>query len=160
VFFLAGSPLQHVKSSSAAIVAHFREPLLMDRYQVEIVNELPVAAAARPPKVDAVIGELIGREHRLDSWIGHGMMLQLGGDVLFDCSLVGGPEAADRIVAAERLGQSGANQVLQASLDRAQALGRRHVRLGADEELTDVVFCEAVLQDADAVWFRGFLKRL
>src|SRR5438094_6537641 len=95
VFFLTGGPLQYLKSSSAAIVAHFREPLLMDRHQVQIVNELPVAAAARPPKVHEVIGELIRCEHRLDSWISHGVMLQRGGAVFLDCTLDGPAEAAE-----------------------------------------------------------------
>src|SRR5438477_12840168 len=105
----------------------------MDRYQVQVVNEFPVACAARTPEVHKVIGELIGRKQRLDARIGHGMMLQLGGDVLLNSCLVGGAEAADRVVAAEGLGDSGANQVLQAALDGAQALGRRDVGLGADE---------------------------
>ena len=130
----------------------------MDRHQMQIVNELPVTAAARPAKIQAVIGKLVGRQHCLDARIGHGVVLQLRGDVRFDCLLVGRAEAAYRIVAAERLGHSGADQVLEASLDRAKALSRRHVRLGTDEELADVRLGESVLQDADAVGLRDLLK--
>jgi hypothetical protein len=112
---------------------------------------------SRPLKVRAIVAELIGRQHRVHAAIGYGMMLQLGGDVVFNRLLVGGAEAANRIIAAECLGPSRANQMLQAALDRAQAVRRRDVRLGADQELADVVLREAVLQDADAVGLRRLL---
>ena len=52
----------------------------------------------------AVIDKLIGCEHRTDPWIRHGVMLQLAGDVLFGCFLVGGSNADDGIIAMERFG--------------------------------------------------------
>lgn len=84
-------------------------------------------------------------------------MMQLRSDIVFDCILIRLSKTADQVVAAKRSGEISPNQVLQAFLDRIQALGRRHVRLGAHKELAYIFLSKSVFQDSDAVGFRGLL---
>ena len=75
VLLFARNCAQHLQPLATRIFGDFPKTLLVNGHEMQVISEFAVTAATRPFEVHAIIGELMERQHRPRTWIGHRVML-------------------------------------------------------------------------------------
>ena len=126
---------------------------------VQIVPITSVRSPSCSGQVNSWIVDLKTGQPLRDACIVHGMVAQLARQVVFQFVAACGAYAPQPVVALEGFGHPIPDQMLKSSFySLHQGLEVQNVRTCADKKLASVGLFEAMLQDANVVFFAGLLE--
>ena len=156
VVVLGGSPSQGLP--------HIRKPVCVNdsfgesKDDVQVAAESGMTAVSNAAEIDFRVDQLqvlfVGADRQL---VGR-MVLQLSGNIVLDFLTLRRSDAVEVVIALKWLRSLVANKPLQPSLHTPSDFGRNDVWLRADEELTDVIRQQLVIQNPQTCRFTLLLQ--
>lgn len=153
MLLLHGDALNQIPASGQAIISNLTPAPGMHENQVQVVKKLAVRASSEGVQVRMHIVNLIFAKSCLHFRVGHGVMLELGIEIMLHDVEFCGTDTFDRVVLFESFGNLLSDLMLQAALHRTNGAAGRYFRKCAEQELAGNAAFEPVFENADAVFF-------
>lgn len=159
MLLLHSDALNQIPASGQAIISNLTPAPGMHENQVKVVKKLAVRASSDGVQVRLRIINLVLAKPRLHFRVGHGVMLELGIEIMLHDVEFCGTDALDRVVLFESFGNLLADLMLQTAFHRTNGAAGRYFRKCAEQELAGNAVFEPVFENADAVFFGERLQR-